>query len=69
MPNPSRLDLVHKAICAGIGNIKWKDQAYGRVLDDPNFHGLTPKGIRLLLHEFCKNGGMLEVRAELRQNG
>jgi hypothetical protein len=67
MANPTRLDLVHKAICSGIlGNIQWKDAAAQLVRDDPEVAGLTPEGIRVLLRQFVTDGNSLDVRQETR---
>lgn len=63
MPNPPRLDLVYKAIRAGIfGQIEWKSEAENRVLDDPEMQLFSTKTIRGLLREFVRDGGQIEVR-------
>ena len=68
MPNAPRLDLVHKAICAGIfGNIEWKPDAYARVRADAAMQGVTPEAIRQTLREFVKEGGQLDIRHEIRE--
>jgi hypothetical protein len=66
MAEPDQLDLVHKAILAGVGNIQWKESAAKLVLADPDLGGLTPKGIRELLCKFVQEGNKLEARAEKR---
>jgi len=63
-PGP-RLDLVHKAICAGIwGNIEWSDFALRELANDPEMEGFTPAGIRQLLRQFVLDGNALDVRSE-----
>ena len=66
MPNPPRLDLVHKAICAGmLGNIEWEPEVLNRMLDNPAMKGFTALGVRLLLRKFVLNqGGSLDVRTQ-----
>jgi hypothetical protein len=67
MARTARLDLVHKAICAGIyGHIEWKDAAARLVRRNPEMNGLTPEGIREDLRQFVINGGRLETRNEIR---
>ena len=47
------LELVHHAIAAGIfGQIQWDDRSDERARSNPDLQGLTPEGIRRLLHEF-----------------
>jgi hypothetical protein len=68
MPQPARLDLVHKAICAGIlGHIQWKDSAAKLVRDSHELEGLTPEGIRGLLRQFVLDGHELTARQETRE--
>src|SRR5438309_6575800 len=63
MPNPSRLDLVHKAIRAGVyGNVEWDDKAYERFVDNPEMKSWTPKGVKMLLRDFVAKGGQIDVR-------
>ena len=60
-------DLVHQAIAAGtFGQIQWNDSADERARSDPDLQGLTPEGIRLLLHDFVGGGGRLDERREGR---
>jgi hypothetical protein len=63
-----RLDLVHKAICAGtLGHIEWKDAAARLVRDNPEMNGLSPEGVRALLREYVRlNRGILSLRNETR---
>src|SRR5438128_1091574 len=62
-----QLDLVHKAICAGIMcQIEWKDAAAQLVRDDPQLEGFLPAGIRARLRQFVLDGGVLDVRQETR---
>lgn len=59
--------LVHQAIAAGIfGQIQWDDQADQRARCNPDLKGLTPEGIRRLLHDFVCGGGRLDERPETR---
>jgi hypothetical protein len=68
MSRVARLDLVHKAICAGIwGHIEWKYAAADLVRDNPEMNGLTPEGIQPLLRQFVLNGGCLSTRNETRR--
>lgn len=61
------IDLVHRAIAAGtFGQIQWDDRADERARSDPELKGLTPEGIRRLLHEFVCGGGRLDERPEGR---
>jgi hypothetical protein len=61
------LELVHQAIAAGIfGHIQWEDRADKRARSNPALQGLTPEGIRRLLHEFVAGGGRVEERPEVR---
>jgi hypothetical protein len=62
-----RLEMVHQAIQAGIfGNIEWKGPARKRMERDPEMDGITTEEVRLLLRDFVRNGGVLEVRHEKR---
>ena len=64
---PDPLDLVHRAIAAGIfGQIVWDDRADARTRNDPALKGMTPEAIRRLLHEFVCGGGQLDSRPEAR---
>jgi hypothetical protein len=61
------IDLVHQAIAAGIfGQIQWEDRADERARSDPSLQGLTPEGVRRLLHDFVLGGGRLDERQESR---
>jgi len=61
------IDLVHLAIAAGIfGQIQWDDHADERARSNPDLLGLTPEGIRRLLHAFVCAGGRLDERREGR---
>jgi hypothetical protein len=61
------LELVHRAIAAGMFvQIQWDDRADERARSDSDLRGLTPEGIRRLLHEFVCNGGRLDERQEAR---
>lgn len=63
----TRLDLVHKAIRSGWkGHIEWKDAAARRIRDDADLDGLTPEGIKELLHQFILDGQTLSERQETR---
>jgi hypothetical protein len=67
MADAHKLDLVHKAIGAGVlGHIQWKESAARRVRGDPDLLGLTPEGIRLLLRRSVLDGKSLDVRQETR---
>lgn len=67
MPADHQLDLVHRAIAAGIfGNIEWKESAAQLVRNSPEMNGLMPDAIRARLRDFVVNGGQLDVRAETR---
>ena len=67
MPAEHQLDLVHRAIKAGIlGNIEWKESAAILVRDNPEMKGLKATTIRRLLREFVLGGGLLEVQTEKR---
>jgi hypothetical protein len=62
------IDLVHRAIASGLfGQIQWDDRADERARRDPELHGLTPEGIRRLLHAFVCGGGRLDERKESRE--
>ena len=64
------LDLVHHAIAAGIfGQIQWDERADERARSNPDLQGLTPEGIRRLLHDFVCGGGRLDERQEARPIG
>jgi hypothetical protein len=59
--------LVHQAIAAGVfGQIQWDDRADERARSNPDLLGLTPEGIRRLLHEFVCGGGRVDDRREKR---
>jgi hypothetical protein len=61
------LELVHGAIAAGIfGQIQWDDRADERARSNPDLQGLTPEGIRRLLHDFVCGGERLDERREAR---
>src|SRR5438128_12562834 len=61
------IDLVHQAIAAGIfGQIQWDDRADERARSNADLRGLTPEGIRRLLHAFVCGGGRLDERREGR---
>lgn len=67
MPADHQLDLVHRAIAAGIfGNIEWKESAVLLVREDPEMNGLTSTKIRAILRDFVVKGGQLDVRLEKR---
>src|SRR5947209_7412592 len=70
MPCGARLDLVHKAICAGYrGQIEWQPACLERFLCDPSMQCFTDKGVRNLLWNFVRNqGGKVEQRQEKRSN-
>jgi hypothetical protein len=54
------IDKVHRAIASGIfGQIQWDDRSGERARSNPELQGLTPQGIRRLLHEFVAAGGRL----------
>src|SRR5690349_2459297 len=64
---PTTLDRVHQAIASGVfGQIQWDDRADARARNDPDLLGLTPEGIRRLLHAFVRGGGKLDERREVR---
>jgi hypothetical protein len=59
--------LVHHAIAAGIfGQIQYSDRADERARSNPDLQGLTPEGIRRLLHDFVRSGGRLDEKQEAR---
>jgi hypothetical protein len=61
------LDLVHRAIAAGIfGQIQWDDGADERARNNPDLQGLMPEGIRRMLHDFVCDGARLDERREER---
>ena len=61
------IDLVHHAIAAGVfGQIQWDERADERARSNSDLHGLTPEGIRRLLHDFVCDGGRLDERQEKR---
>jgi hypothetical protein len=61
--SPAPLDLVHHAIAVGLfGQIQWDERARS----NPDLQGLTPEGIRRLLHDFVCGGGRLDERPEAR---
>ena len=61
------IDLVHQAIAAGIfGQIQWDDRSDEQARSNPDLQGLTPEGIRRLLHDFVLAGGRLDERREAR---
>jgi hypothetical protein len=61
------VDLVHQAIAAGVfGQIQWDDRADERARSNPDLLGLTPEGIRRMLHEFVRGGGRVDERREAR---
>src|SRR5947209_1478732 len=61
------LHLVHRAISAGMfGQIQWDDRADEQARSNPDLLGLTPEGIRRLLHAFVSGGGRLDERHEAR---
>jgi hypothetical protein len=61
------IDLVHHAIAVGIfGQIQWDDRADERARSNSDLQGLTPEGIRRLLHDFVCGGGRLDERPEAR---
>jgi hypothetical protein len=63
------IDLVHHAIAAGVfGQIQWDDRADERARSNSDLQGLTPEGIRRLLHDFVCSGGRLDERREARPN-
>lgn len=65
----SLIELVHRAIAAGIfGQIQGDDRADERARSNPELEGLTPEGIRRLLHDFVRGGGRLDERRETRQD-
>lgn len=67
MPTAPRLDLVHKAITAGMyGNIEFKESAYRQLRDDSEMQGFTPQGIRALLRDHVRAGNVLDIRSETR---
>jgi hypothetical protein len=63
------IDKVHHAIASGIfGQIQWDDRSDERARSNPDLQGMTPQGIRRLLHEFVAGGGRLDERRETRQD-
>jgi hypothetical protein len=68
MSSQPRLDLVHKAVCAGVlGNIEWSDSALRRFSDDPQLDGFKASGVRKVLRDFVNAGGALTAREEVRE--
>jgi len=68
MSNPlTPLELVQQAIATGtFGQIQGDDRADERARSNPDLLGLTPEGIRRLLHDFVRGGGRLDERREAR---
>src|SRR5438105_3996848 len=67
MLDPSRLELVHAAIRAGIyGQIEWKSSAYELVRKDPKMTDFPPARVRALLRDFVLQGNRLTERTEQR---
>jgi hypothetical protein len=65
MPSQPRLDLVHKAICAGIwGHIEWKPEGLKLMLANPKMKGYTGAMVRHLLREYVVSGNSLGVREQ-----
>jgi len=65
--NMGSIDLVHRAIAAGIfGQIQWDDRADAKARSNPDLLGLTPEIIRRMLHEFVRGGAKLDERQEER---
>src|SRR5438270_14017304 len=64
---PTALDLVLHAIATVVfGQMQWDDRADERARSNPDLRGLTPEGIRRLLHAFVRGGGKLDERQEVR---
>jgi len=67
---PTALDLVHQAIATGVfGQIQWDDRADERARSNPDLRGLTPEGIRRLLHALVRGGGKLDERRRSEPTG
>lgn len=63
MANGPRLDLVVKAISAGLfGNIQVASPAARLIRLDPDFEGRNDVWVRRTLREFLLAGGLLDVR-------
>src|SRR6266849_8745125 len=62
MPREPRLDLVHKAICAG--RILWKDSCFRLFRDDPSMQNFTQRGVNDSLKDFANQGGQLKYQKE-----
>jgi hypothetical protein len=64
-----QLDLVRKALTSGLSNcVEWVDErTANRVRNDPANRGLTPDGIKQLLIEYVRQGGLVEQRPEERE--
>lgn len=63
------VDLVRQAIHSGLSNcLGWiNDRTASRVRNDPANRGLTPDGIRELVIEHVRDGGVIEGRREERE--
>src|SRR5262245_6947754 len=69
MASKARLDLVHRAICAGYrGQIEWKDRCLQRFRDDAEMKSFTERGIKDALCDFVRQGGQLQARPETDQD-
>jgi hypothetical protein len=66
---PSDLDLVRKALTSGLSNcVEWiDDKAANRVRNNSANRGLTPEGIKKLTVAYVLAGGLIEQRAEERE--
>jgi hypothetical protein len=70
MPSAARLDLVHKAICAGVGGqIECKPALVDGLRNDPGLRRYSEKWVRNLLCNFVRNcGGQLYEKKETDQD-
>ena len=65
--DPAQLKLVRRAISLDVGGCcEWDDAAARRLESHPPRAGLTPEGIKRLLHEYVVQGGELVQIEEKR---
>ena len=65
--DPAELKLVRRAISLDVrGCCEWDEAAARRLESHPPLAGLTPEGIKTLLHEFVVKGGELVQVEEKR---
>jgi len=70
MPGPPEIELVRRAIVSHTtGDCEWQEKAARRVRSDPDLQGLTPEGIKALLHDYVASEGpaVIDQRTETRE--